>query len=288
MNEGLHMDDCANSPYSVLMSIYRKETASFFRTAIESIANQTIPPSQIVLVEDGPLTNELDKEIERFQDENPGLMDLVSISENHGLGYALAKGMLACRYEIVARMDTDDIAAADRLERQLQAFKEHPEIDMVGSQVTEFVRDPQKPLSISQLPVMFDQIKAFSKRRNPFRHPTMVLKKSSVLEAGNYNGDFLFFEDWDLFNRMLQNGCHALNIDASLVSMRVSEDFFGRRGGPGYIPYIWKFKVAQLRRGYFSFGDFLVSTVPHIAVSLMPNNLRSLIYTHILRKGVNQ
>lgn len=282
------MNGYANSPYSVLMSIYKKETASFFRTAVESIANQTVPPSQIVLVEDGPLTKELDKEIERFQDENPGLMTLVNISQNHGLGHALAKGMFACRYEIVARMDTDDIAAADRLERQLQAFKEHPEIDMVGSQVTEFVRDPQKPLSISQLPVTFDEIKAFSKRRNPFRHPTMVLKKSSVLAAGNYNGDFLFFEDWDLFNRMLQNGCHALNIDAPLVSMRVSEDFFGRRGGPSYIPYIWKFKVTQLRRGYFSFGDFLTSTAPHVAVSLMPNGLRSLIYTHILRKGVNQ
>ena len=267
-------------PYSVLMSVYAGERATFLEESLASLMAQTVTPQEIVLVEDGPLTPELDASITRFDMSHPGLLTVVSYPENRGLGFALGYGLRVCHNEIVARMDTDDYAFPTRMEEQLRVMQEH-DLDMVGSQIIEFIKDPRTPVATSTLPVSSEEIIAYSKRRNPFRHP-------SIMKAGNYSKDFLYFEDWDLFNRMLAIGCKAWNIDHPLVAMRVSADFYGRRGGPAYLPHIWKFKTAQLKRGYFTFGEFLVSTVPHVAVCLVPNSVRSFIYTHLLRKGAKQ
>ena len=199
----------------------------------------------------------------------------------------MAKGMSVCRNEIVMRMDSDDWARPDRAELQLSAM-ERDGLDMVGSQIVEFSESPDKPVAESDLPENDVEIQAYSKKRNPFRHPAMMFKKSKVLAAGNYSSDFMFFEDWDLFNRMLARGCKARNLHEQLVAMRVSSDFYGRRGGLAYLPYLWKFKVAQLKSGYFSFSQFLVTTIPHVVVCLVPNGLRSLIYTHLLRKDASR
>ena len=274
-------------PYSVLMSVYAGERATFLEESLASLMAQTVTPQEIVLVEDGPLTPELDASITRFDMSHPGLLTVVSYPENRGLGFALGYGLRDCHNEIVARMDTDDYAFPTRMEEQLRVMQEH-DLDMVGSQIIEFIKDPRTPVATSTLPVSSEEIIAYSKRRNPFRHPSMMYKKSMVMKAGNYSKDFLYFEDWDLFNRMLAIGCKAWNIDHPLVAMRVSADFYGRRGGPAYLPHIWKFKTAQLKRGYFTFGEFLVSTVPHVAVCLVPNSVRSFIYTHLLRKGAKQ
>lgn len=270
--------------YSVLMSVYSKESPKFLYEALNSMVAQTAPPEQIVLVEDGQLTDDLIQAINEFDTRHPDLLTIVSYPENRGLGYALAQGLPACHNEIVARMDSDDYAFPERMEKQLQIMQEHG-LDMVGSQIIEFVESPEYPVALSDLPTDFEVIKAYSKKRNPFRHPSMVFKKSKALGVGNYSSDFLYFEDWDLFNRMLADGCKAENVNEPLVAMRVSDDFYARRGGPKYLPYIWRFKSAQLKNGYFTLPQFLVSTVPHVMVCLVPNSVRSFIYTHLLRKG---
>ena len=219
-------DTCS---YSVLMSIYKKEKPAFLIQALDSMLNQTVSPSEIVMVKDGPLTRELEDVLSDYDSEHPGLFKFISYDENHGLGYALRQGMLACSNEIVARMDTDDVARSDRMEKQLAAINRG--LDMVGSDVVEFVESPDKPIASTDLPKGMDAISIYSKRRNPFRHPPMTFRKSRVMEAGNYSSDFLYFEDWDLFNRMLACGCKADNLGEPLVAMRVSEDFYARRGG---------------------------------------------------------
>lgn len=273
-------------PYSVLMSVYAKESPEYLAEALRSMLVQTVPPEQIVLVEDGPLTRGLNGVIETFSKQHDGLLDVVALPKNEGLGNALAHGIPVCRNEIIARMDSDDYAFPTRMEKELAKMSEY-NLDMVGSQIVEFISDPEQPVVKSDLPIDQQSIVAYSKRRNPFRHPSMVFRKSRVLNAGNYSADYLYFEDWDLFNRMLASGCKAANIDEPLVAMRVSPDFYARRGGPAYIPHIWKFKTEQLRRGYFTFSQFLGTTIPHILVCLVPNSVRSFIYTHLLRKGTN-
>lgn len=269
--------------YSVLMSIYKKENPAFLIQSLDSILNQTVFPSEIVMVKDGLLTRELEAVLEEYDSKFPGLFNFVSYDINHGLGYALHQGMLACSNEIVARMDTDDVARPDRMEKQLVAIESG--LDMVGSDVIEFVTSPDNPVAITDLPKGIDAIRSYSRRRNPFRHPPMTFRKSKVIEAGNYSPQFLYFEDWDLFNRMLACGCQADNLSEPLVAMRVSDDFYSRRGGVQYLKYAKAFKRAQLERGYFTKRDYICSYLPHAIVCLMPNSIRALIYRVILRRS---
>lgn len=271
-------DTCS---YSVLMSIYKQENPAYLIQALDSMLNQTVFPSEIVMVKDGPLTRDLENVLNRYDAKYPGLFNFVSYDVNHGLGYALRQGMLACSNEIVARMDTDDIARPDRMEKQLAAIDGG--LDMVGSDVIEFVTSPNDPVAATDLPKGIDAIRSYSKRRNPFRHPSMTFKKSKVIEAGNYSSEFLYFEDWDLFNRMLACGCLADNLSEPLVAMRVSEDFYARRGGLQYLKYAKLFKKAQVMRGYFSNLDYLCSYLPHVVLCLMPNFLRAYLYRVLLR-----
>lgn len=269
--------------YSVLMSIYKKENPAFLIQSLDSVLNQTVFPSEIVMVKDGLLTRELEAVLEEYDSKFPGLFNFVSYDINHGLGYALHQGMLACSNEIVARMDTDDVARPDRMEKQLVAIESG--LDMVGSDVIEFVTSPDNPVAINDLPKGIDAIRSYSRRRNPFRHPPMTFRKSKVIEAGNYSSQFLYFEDWDLFNRMLACGCQADNLSEPLVAMRVSDDFYSRRGGVQYLKYAKAFKRAQLERGYFTKRDYICSYLPHAIVCLMPNSIRALIYRVILRRS---
>ncbi len=269
-------------PYSVLMSLYAKERPEWLAESLDSILGQTVAPDEIVMVKDGPLTPELEAVLEKYDSEYPGVFSFVAYPENHGLGYALSQGVPACSNEIIARMDTDDIARSDRMEKQLTAIDGG--LDMVGSDVVEFVESPSKPVAETTLPKGADAIVRYSKRRNPFRHPPMTFRKSKVLEAGNYSSQYLFFEDWDLFNRMLACGCRAENLGEPLVAMRVSDDFYARRGGLKYLGHIWRFKSGQLREGWFSPVDFVASFFPHALACLIPNGARAFVYKKLLRK----
>lgn len=271
------------SQYSVLMSVYAKENPDWMYAAVLSMLDQTVPPAEFVIVEDGPLTEGLHKVIKGFERSHPGLFRIVSYPENRGLGYALSEGMKACTMPVVARMDSDDLSKPNRMEMQLSLMRER-DLDMVGSQVIEFIDTPNNPVALTDLPKGHNAIIAYSKRRNPFRHPPMTFKRSKVMEAGNYSSDFLYFEDWDLFNRMLAIGCRAENIHEPLVAMRVSADFYARRGGAAYLRHAWRFKKAQVARGWFSMMDFAASFLPQAVVCLMPNGMRSVVYTKLLRR----
>lgn len=182
------MDSQTFPPYSVLMSLYAKERAEYLCEALDSMLAQTVPPAEIVVVKDGPLTDELEDVLSEYEAANPGLFSFVSYSENRGLGYALARGIEACSNEVIARMDTDDHALSGRMQRQLALMAEQG-LDMVGSNVTEFVEAWDRPVATTDLPITHDEIVAYSKRRNPFRHPPMTFRRSKVLAAGSYNAD---------------------------------------------------------------------------------------------------
>lgn len=269
--------------YSVLISVYKGADPVAFKVSMHSIFGQSVAPNEIVLVEDGPVTPELDKAIRDCMAASPCAFNIVSYDTNHGLAYALTEGIKHCTYPLVARMDADDISAKNRIELELDAMENDPSLDMVGSQIVEFVSTPSNPISLTSLPLSDAEIKSFSKKRDPFRHPTMLMKKDSVIAAGSYRPDYLYFEDWDLFNRMLASGCKARNLDVPLVAVRAGDDFYSRRGGIEYLKHAWRFKRDQYRNGYFSRIELLESFVPQAVVCLIPNFLRSFIYSTLLR-----
>ena len=278
---------CAQTqPYSVLLTVYANENPLYFQQSLVSMETQTVPPSEMVLVVDGPIPDTLEDLIAHFADHAPFDVRVIRLEKRSGLGIAARTGMLACRNELVARMDSDDIATYDRMEKTLDAFAAQPELGIVGTQAVEFHGTLDNITSIVELPQAHEDIVAFSKRRCPVRHPSLTLRKSEVLAAGNYDGNYPYFEDWDLINRMLAHGCRALNLSDICLFIRADEGFYRRRGGRTYLPYVVKFKLAQFERGYFNAADLACSLTPHVIVCLMPNSARALVYETLLRKPV--
>lgn len=272
--------------YSVLMSVYYKEKPEWLQYSIESMLNQTIKPDEFVLVEDGPLTPELNSVVDDFVKKNKEIFKIVKIEKNGGLGPALKRGINECKNEFIARMDSDDYSFPKRIEKQFEIFEKNPELGLVGTNVNEFKDNIENVNCSVVLPEKHNDIYKFSKKRCPFRHPSLLYKKSEVLKCGNYR-NFYLCEDYDLYVRLLTSGCKCYNIQEPLVYMRIGNDFYKRRGGWKYMKTILKFKNEQLKTGYFSIGDYLKSTIPHIIVCLMPNSLRDYIYRNMLRKKAN-
>ena len=269
--------------YSVLMSVYYKEDPKWLKISIDSMLNQTVLPSEFVLVEDGPLTDKLDKIIEKYQKEYKSLFKIVKLKTNQGLGPALKIGMENCTNDYISIMESDDYYITKRCEKELEKIIEDNNLDIVGSNVAEFIDNIENVQAYRMLPETNKDIHKYAKRRNPFGHPSVMLRKSKVMEAGNYR-EYYLCEDYDLWLRMIEKGAKCYNFKEILVYMRVSPNFYKRRGGIKYLKSILKFKTEQYKKKRFKFGDYIISSCASIVACLCPNVVRELIYKKLLRK----
>lgn len=286
LNAKAHIKKEKAIQFSVLISVYKKEKPEYLKTALQSIINQTLKPNEIVIVKDGLLTQELDDCIKKYENKYSELIKIVAFKENRGLGLALRDGVTACKYDYIARMDSDDIAMPERFAKQFHYLKQHQETALLGTWITEFSKDENKPDTLTELPCTHTEILKYAKRRNPFRHMTMVLKKEAVIKAGNYR-DFLWFEDYDLWVRMLQKGYIAVNIPEYLVNVRADEEMFARRGGWQYLKQDYKFQSFLLKIGFISLLKFFINVSIRTTIRLIPNKMRNLFYSLFLRKKIS-
>lgn len=277
------MSDKSQYPnFSVLMSVYIKEKASYLDECLQSLLEQTVKPSEIVIVFDGPVTEELRACVESYKKKHPDLFIILDIKVNRGLGPALADGLLACSYELIARMDADDIARNDRFERQLEQFNNDPSLDICGSNIIEFTDNIDNILSIRRVPLTHQAIVDYQKTRSAFNHMTVMYKKSAVLRAGNYQ-DAPLMEDDLLWVHMIQTGAICKNIDANLVYARTGYDMIARRGGWNYFKKYKKGRKGILETGYISQWDYYKTLVVQFVIALLPQKIRLLIFTNLLR-----
>lgn len=265
------------------MSVYKYEKAEYLDIALNSIINQLMMPSEIIIVKDGFLTVELDTCLEEFRRKYPDVVKILAFTENRGLGLSLRDGVLACSNEYIARMDTDDIAYPNRFEEQFKYLQEHKDIALLGSWITEFSADSNNPDTITELPCAYQDIVKYAKRRNPFRHMTVVFKKSAVLDSENYR-DFLWFEDYDLWVRLIQKGYKVANIPEVLVNVRADDEMFARRGGYQYLKQDIAFQKFLLKIDFIDLIDFIVNVLTRSFVRLLPNYLRTFLYKNRLRR----
>ena len=224
--------------YSVLMSVYSKENPAWLKLAIESIQDQTLPTSDFVLVCDGPLTPELDGVIAEKHCQMGEILMVVRLEKNVGLGNALNEGIKHCRNELVARMDSDDIAYPDRCEKQVAIFNKYPIVSICSGTVMEFSKNPETINCKRVLPEKNKEIIEFAKKRNPFNHPCVMYKKSAVEAVGSYQ-HFYLLEDYYLWIRMLMAGYEGYNIQEPLLYMRAGTSMYKRRAG-------WRYAKTQI------------------------------------------
>ena len=267
-----------SADFAVLMAVYGGERPQRLQAALESVWDaQTLRPAALVLVCDGPLGAALDELVQRWQRRLGARMQLVRLPAARGLGAALQSGALACRQPLMARMDSDDLALPHRFALQYARMQQEPQLDMLGGWVAE-CRDPQSDERgrLRRVPQTHTQIAAFARRRCPFNHPTLMLRRAAVLRAGNYRPGML--EDYWLWARMLMAGARAANLQEVLVRMRADRDFAARRGG-------WRYARAELalyrrlhRIGFLSAPAALAQAALRLPARLSPRPLRRLLY----------
>lgn len=269
------------------MSVYYKEKVEYLRESIDSMINQTIFPDEFIIIEDGVLPANLSLLIEEYKNSYPKLFTVLKNEVNLGLGPSLRKGILHARNEIIVRMDSDDISKNNRVEKQLCIFNQYPNIGIVGCSEVEFEKSVDNVVAVHSVPSYDEDIRKMMKRRCSLLHPTVVFKKSDVIRAGNYQekNTYHLYEDYDLFTRMvLVNNVKAYNVKGNLYYMRVSGDFYSRRGGIAYALTALRFKYNLKRRKLISLWDFCLSGLGQAFVCLLPNFIRSYIYISLLRK----
>lgn len=270
--------------YSVLMSLYVKEDADNFRLAINSMIDQTVPPEEIVLVEDGPLTDALYTVINEIKDMHPGLITSVVHEKNQGLGLALQHGLEVARNEIIARMDTDDIAVLDRCEKQLNYMNANPNVTIVGGQIEEFIGDVSNAVGKREVPTVDREIKKFSKKRCPFNHMTVMFRKSDILEVGNYQ-EWFWNEDYYLWIRLVLADKIFANLPETLVMVRTGADMYQRRGGKKYFVSEKAIQKLMLENRIIGYPRYLLNVIERLVLQvLMPNWLRGIVFRTFARK----
>lgn len=266
--------------FTVLLSLYNKESAEYLRDCLKSIQFNTLKPDQVVIVFDGPVGSALEKIVNGFQRSLP--IDIVALESNVGLGMALNRGLEACRNEIVFRMDTDDICLPNRFEKQSKFMAENPEVVLLGSAIEEYDEKMDVCLGIRFSVIEHVHIVSYSKKRNPFNHMSVVFKKSAIEAVGGYQ-HHLFMEDYNLWLRILSAGYVTHNLKEVLVHVRAGDSMINRRNGISYISS--EMKLARMKydlkidKWYGVLKNFIIRTVPR----LLPPFLLKYVYGALRR-----
>lgn len=277
-----HVSDDNSPKFSVLMSIYHKEDPAYFERAMQSIwDDQKIKPNEIVLVEDGLLTNELYEIINLWKVKIGSIFQIKPLKKNMGLGYALNIGLKICQYDLIARMDTDDVSLPDRFKKQLSVFQQH-NIDICGSWINEFEDLEDVIEVVRKLPEYHQNIINFAKFRSPMNHVSIMFKKDVAINAGGYQ-EMMWLEDYYLFVRLIQSGAKFYNIQESLVNVLAGANQLERRRGLKYAISEFHLQKRMLKLGFLSRFEFFVNITTKFIFRMMPKKVFYFIY-HEIRK----
>jgi glycosyltransferase involved in cell wall biosynthesis len=252
-------------PFSVLMSVYKGENPLYFRLALESIVNQSLQPNQVVIVEDGPLGVELKCIILEFSQ----LLTITSVvfTKNFGLAVALNKGLEHCLYDIIVRMDSDDICADWRFSSLLEYLETNPSIDILGSNA-RLISDDGSVVGKQKYP---SNITLNSMRySSSLCHPSVAFYKSKIISVGGYDSNLSKSQDWDLWIRCIQSGMKIKVLQRDLIDFRITGGSVERR------KFEQEFNRIILRR-YFSFSSRFLPMLRSYIISAMPKKMAFFI-----------
>ncbi len=270
-------------PFSVAISVYYKDNPIFFDRALQSITdNQTILPNEIVLVCDGPLNNQLDLVIEKYQRKYSNLK-VIRFTENKGLGNALKEAVSNSSYELIARMDSDDVSVFDRFEQQLRFFGKNSKVDIVGGDITEFIGNENNIVGKRCVPVCDKDIKQCMKKRCAMNHVSVMFKKTAIQAAGGYQ-DWFWNEDYYLWIRMQLNDAIFANTGTVLVNVRVGSEMYQRRGGKKYYTSEIGLQKYMLNHKMIGIWTFFINCLKRFIVQrVLPNKIRGFVFRKFAR-----
>ena len=279
--------------FSVLMLVYAGDRVEQFNLALRSIASQTLPPAEIVLVVDGPVPEGTEEVIRKYTEEfaTTGTdFRVIRSVTNLGCGGAKRLGFKECRYPLIAMMDADDLSEPDRFEKQMRYFADHPEVTAAGGYITEFVsaEDPAditRKAGVRTVPETDEEIREYMKKRCPMNHVSVMLKKDEVAACGGYMDGYFQNEDYFLWIRLALAGGKFGNLPENLVNVRVGEEMYQRRGGHKYFKSEAGLQKLMLQNRMISFPRYCINVTERFIMQvLMPNRLRGFIFRKLARR----
>lgn len=267
--------------FSVLMPVYKKDDPVIFHEAVQSVLENSIKPSQFLIVVDGPIGTDLEKVILFFKNKKSSNIEVLRLSKNNGLSVALNSGLKRIRNEIVFRADADDIYLPNRFEEQIPYLMNG--YDIIGSSIIEMDKD-KNFLAIREVPLEHNKIKKFLKKRSPFNHMTVGYKLSCVMESGLYPEDYHLREDYALWAVMISKGAKTINLKKTLVRATTGMEMYKRRGGINYAKGEFKFQKFLVKLKIKNILEALIDGVLRFTAFVLPNFIRAYIYINLLRK----
>lgn len=270
--------------FSVCMCVYHKDNARDFKAAVESIYdNQTLKPTEVVIVADGPIYGELDEYVSSLERQgNP--YKIIRLPQNLGHAGARRTAFEAASNEIVAIMDADDISLPDRFEKQIQFMNTHPDVAVVGGQIEEFIDSTDNVVGKRIVPCRHEEVLIWLKGRCPFNQVSVTMLRSPGSAVGGYL-DWYCDEDYYLWIRMAETGCRFANLPDTLVNVRVGKDMYRRRGGWRYFKSEARLQGYMLRHHIISLPRYCYNVLGRFVVQVaMPNRLRGFIFQKLFRK----
>lgn len=261
--------------FSVLMSLYNAEKVQYLDSCLLSIKNQTLPPNEVVIVFDGPISTELESIVRKWS--NTLDIVIVRLEQNVGLGKALNIGLNSCTFDLVARMDTDDICNTERFAKQVQIFIDNTDLTICGTNINEFEGEVTNVISRRCLPLTHSEIVKASIAFNPFNHMTVMYKKVHVQEVGGYQ-HMPMMEDWYLWLRLLSHGYKGMNLPDFLVDARTGMAMISRRSGMKYIKSEWELAKIKVNLKSCSVTKALIMFFIRSIPRLFPKKCLQVVY----------
>ena len=267
---------------SVVMAVYHADKPEWFCEAIDSILNQTVKSNDIVIVRDGPVSDELESVLCEYE-KGCQEVRIIRLEKNGGLGNALNIGIKEAKNELIARMDADDISVGNRFELQLVEFNKDPELTLLGGQIAEFEGTVDNIVAHRIVPTEQEEIIKFSKRRNPFNHVTVMYKKGVIDNCSGYDEAVLRCEDYDLWMRVLSKNYIIKNLAKNLVYVRIDQNAMKRRGTVKSVKGNIKCRSHFHEMRYISRTDFMFGMLSQVSLLIIPASIASPLFK-VMRK----
>ena len=266
------------------MSVYHKDNPNHLKSAIESILMQTHPTNDFVIVKDGPIGEELTNVLLSYENENIRIID---ININGGLGRALNIGISKCKNDLIARMDSDDISIANRMEIQVREFDKNPKLELIGSHMMEFESNEKIINSIKKVPISKENIIEYSKCRNPFNHPTVMYKKSVITKLGGYK-ETKRGEDLEFFLNVVYSEIEYKNINEYLLKYRANFNQYKRRKTINETKTIIKIYFKHYKLKNINIMNLFCVIILQSINLLIPSKIGYLLYKSVFRNKISK
>lgn len=266
--------------FSVLQSVYKNDRPEFLDKALESISNQTLLPTEIVLVKDGEIPEQLLEVITKWKKFLP--IKFIGYSENKGLAHALNYGLSFITTELVARMVSDDICYSERFEKQIFQFENDQNLVILGTGIEEFY-DNRNFKQLRLYPEFSNKKSKSLYKGTPLAHPT-VMVKTEILKKFLYNEKTKCNEDIELWFRLLMNNYDIKTLQEPLLHFRITDGTFKRRSIKKAInEFCIYYRALHKINGFSKFDFFLIL---RLATRFMPSKINKRLYLSTFRKKI--